>query len=97
MNVGAETDAEKGESETRREARAIMTASGFRGEETMALLMSDAEVGVPLMIVWLGEAGMEDVFRMSVVMMWFEARADSMISLPVRPEPPRMRRCILPG
>jgi len=47
MNVGELTGAEKGESVLRREASDTITASGFCGDEVMAVEMSEEDVGVP--------------------------------------------------
>ncbi len=95
MNVGSLTGAENGESDFRSEASAMMTASGLRGELMMALERSEADVGVPETIWRLDEKEEREAgFLTRAVTVWFALRADSMMCFPVRPEPPRMRRCI---
>lgn len=95
MNVGGLTGAAKGESVLRREARDTITASGFWGEEVMAVEMEEAAVGVPWMIVRLGFGVRDEGVRTRAVIVWLAWRADSIMSLPVRPEPPMMRRCMV--
>lgn len=95
MNVGELIGAENGESVLRSEASETITASGFCGDVVMASEMSEEDVGVPWMVVRLGFGVTDEGLRTRAVIVWLALRADSIMSLPVRPEPPMMRRCIL--
>jgi hypothetical protein len=91
--VGGEMGALKGLSVLRTEARATITALGGTGEEVMACSM-EVVVRGPSMIVKPEVGVREDEERTSAVRVWPLVRASEMISLPVRPLPPMMRRCI---
>ena len=95
MNVGELTGAEKGESVLRSEASETIIASGFCGDVVMASEMSEEDVGVPWMIVRLGFGVRDEGLRTRAAIVWFALRAESIMSLPVLPEPPMTRRCIL--
>jgi hypothetical protein len=92
---GGEIGFAKGDSDARREARATIIVVGRVGVHRIAFSMSEAFVGVPWTIVRCGEGDSEDVLRTSAIPVWPCERASSRISLPVRPEAPRIRICIL--
>lgn len=97
MKVGELTAGEKGESVFRSEASDTITASGFDGEDEIAVEMSVGFSGEPWMIDRPGAGGREVGLRTRAVIVCWAWRAASMKSFPVRPEPPMMRRCILKG
>lgn len=67
MNVGELIDGENGESVLRSEARETITASGFWGEEVMAVEMSLAFSGEPWMMERPEEGVREAGLRTSAV------------------------------
>lgn len=87
-------DALNGLSVLRRELSVTTTAAGGDGEAEMAVSMSVAVRGDPLMIVRPGVGGREVGLRIRAVMVWPLLRPSSMTSFPVRPLPPIMRKCI---
>lgn len=94
--LGSEIDFANGDSEARREAREIITASAFCGV-CSAWARSEGEVKEPVRSVrfgWDGRVDEEEEERRRAVMVWFCERRRSMILRPVLEVAPRMRICI---
>lgn len=85
----------KGLSDVRRRPSAVIIAWGRVGFRSAS--STDAcEVGVPLTIVRPGcERSKPDGLRMRAVTVWPLERAARMVSLPLRPDAPVMKRCIV--
>ncbi len=86
---------EKGLSVARGALRVMMIAEGGVGEVEMAARRSERFRGVPWEVVRPGRAGRVVGLRMRAVNVWPRVRPWSMTSWPVRPLPPRMRKCIV--
>ena len=95
MRSGGDIDLANGESEARGALRVMMTASMREVVDSKARATSVRLVGVPWMSVTPSCEATVEGFRTRAVMVCPRERAWAITCCPVRPLPPRMRKCML--